>query len=166
LEVGCGTGYIALNAALVARTVVASDISFDAVINTRRNAVLNQLDGVCQIVQSDLLASFGTDDRFSVISFNPPYLPADNEQSVMDPAVIGGQTGTETAERFIREAVHHLTNPGSVYVVVSSLAQSRRVKSTMSEHSMRVEGLKSSSFFFERISVLRGSASDPKEIVL
>ncbi|MEM2141744.1 MAG: methyltransferase [Candidatus Thorarchaeota archaeon] len=166
LDVGCGTGYIALNAACVTSHVVASDVSLEAVRNAHLNARQNDIHS-CQIVQSDLLRSFNTSARFSVISFNPPYLPSDDDRSSIDHAVVGGVTGTEVLERLLSEASVHLTPGGSVYTVVSSYLSVEKIVGVMSRYQLRAEVLDSESFFFETIYVVRGTASRiPTETVL
>ncbi len=167
LEIGCGTGYIALNAAKAGTTVVASDVSIDAVVNTKQNCERNALSAVCTVVQSDLLHAFRPASHFSVIVFNPPYLPASDETSSVDSSVVGGDTGAELTERFVRQAAGHLVRSGHMYVVTSSVAQPERIMQTMRDCSLKVEPVVETHIFFETISVLRGTPEKrPKETVL
>jgi release factor glutamine methyltransferase len=167
LEIGCGTGYVALNAARIAKAVVASDVSMDAVANARENSERNSLSAVCTVVQSDLLHAFQPTSRFSVIVFNPPYLPATDETSSIDSSVVGGRTGAELTERFVREAASHLVRSGHMYVVTSSLAQPERVMQAMRDCSLRAESVAATHVFFETISVFSGTPEKRrKEIVL
>ncbi|HQQ97478.1 MAG TPA: methyltransferase [Cyclobacteriaceae bacterium] len=72
IEVGCGSGLLALTAARQGAQVIALDISPQAVVNTRLNANQNSL--TIQVVQSDLFQAFspaGADWIF----INPPYYP-------------------------------------------------------------------------------------------
>jgi len=167
LEIGCGTGYIALNAARVAKTVVASDVSMDAVVNARENSERNSLSTVCSVIQSDLLHAFRPTSRFSVIVFNPPYLPATDETSSLDTSVVGGRTGAELTERFVKQAASYLVRSGNMYVVTSSLAQPERVIQAMHDCSLRVEPVAATHVFFETISVFSGTPEKRrKETVL
>lgn len=69
LDLGSGTGIIALCLAKTGRDVVASDISRAAVRTTAANAVRNGVLFPCH--HSDLLASI--EGHFDWIAFNPPY---------------------------------------------------------------------------------------------
>jgi methylase of polypeptide subunit release factors len=69
LDVGTGTGIIAICAARSGRKVVAADISAAALRTARANASRNGVELECR--QSDLLASI--EGRFDLIAFNPPY---------------------------------------------------------------------------------------------
>ncbi len=69
LDLGTGTGIIAICLALQGRAVTAADISGAALRVARKNARRRGVDLDC--VQSDLLAS--VPGRFEVIAFNPPY---------------------------------------------------------------------------------------------
>jgi predicted glycoside hydrolase/deacetylase ChbG (UPF0249 family)/methylase of polypeptide subunit release factors len=69
LDVGTGTGIVAICLAKACRQVVATDISAAAVRNAVTNAKRNGVMFPCY--QSDLLAS--VDGRFDLIVFNPPY---------------------------------------------------------------------------------------------
>ena len=69
LDVGTGTGIIAICLARLGYDVTASDISRAAVRAARRNARRNGVAFPC--VRSDLLES--VEGRFDLIAFNPPY---------------------------------------------------------------------------------------------
>jgi predicted glycoside hydrolase/deacetylase ChbG (UPF0249 family)/SAM-dependent methyltransferase len=69
LDVGTGTGIVAICLAKAGREVVATDISTAAVKNALANAQRNGVMFPCY--QSDLLAS--VEGRFDLIVFNPPY---------------------------------------------------------------------------------------------
>lgn len=72
IEVGCGAGLLALTAARQGATVIALDISPQAVANTRLNANQNSLK--IQVVQSDLFGDFSPSGA-DWIFINPPYYP-------------------------------------------------------------------------------------------
>jgi methylase of polypeptide subunit release factors len=69
LDLGTGTGILAIALAKVGIDVVATDISAAAIRNARENAVRNGVRFEC--CQSDLLDS--VEGRFDLIAFNPPY---------------------------------------------------------------------------------------------
>ena len=157
LDVGCGAGLLTLGAARIAKRVVASDISLKAARNTLRNLKRNGLEHPCSVMQSDLLASIPPAALFSVIAFNPPYLPYDGTITQMDHAFVGGVKGTELTERFVQHAVRHLQREGSVFVVSSSLASIKDLRNAMVNCGLHTEIVASVSIFFEKIQVLEGT---------
>ena len=157
LEVGCGAGLITLKGAERARSAISIDVSIDAVRNTKENLRRNGLDQNCAVFQSDLLSSFDSSMKFSLIVFNPPYLPDDDLSTNLDHALIGGYTGAEVTQRFILQAANHLIKGGRVYVVVSTLADSEAIWKTMSDCSLSVEIVSEEPQFFEKIQVLKGT---------
>ncbi len=70
LELGCGSGLIAIAAAKRGAIVTASDINPIAVSALEQNSRGNNVD--MTIIQSDLFKSF-PDQQFDVIVINPPY---------------------------------------------------------------------------------------------
>ncbi len=157
LDVGCGAGLLTLGAARIAKRVVAIDISLEAAWNTLRNLERNGLDLPCSVMQSELLGSIPPAALFSVIAFNPPYLPYDGTTTDMDHALLGGVNGTELAERFIQQAVRHLQKGGSIFVVSSSLANIKDLKNVMVNCGLDIDIVASLSIFFEKIQVLKGT---------
>ncbi|MHA1950038.1 MAG: HemK2/MTQ2 family protein methyltransferase [Candidatus Thorarchaeota archaeon] len=160
LEVGCGAGLITLEGAEKARSVVSIDVSLDAVRNTRENLRRKGFDQKCVVFQSDLLESFGNGAKFSLIVFNPPYLPEDDMSTNLDHALIGGQTGAEVTQKFIRQAVDHLIEGGRIFVVVSTLADSESIWKTMVGCGFRVEMVSEEPQFFEKLQVLKGTLQE------
>ena len=156
LEVGCGAGLISLTAAKHTCNIVSVDSSLEAVRNTLENLQRNDLSNNCHIVESDLLGALAPSAKFSLIVFNPPYLPQDDEYTDLDHALVGGQTGTELTVRFVKQAVDHLVSGGRIYVVVSNLANKESIQKTMIECGFVVETVSEKPLFFEKIQVLRG----------
>lgn len=157
LEVGCGAGLITLKGAERARSAISIDVSIDAVRNTKENLRRNGLDQNCAVFQSDLLSSIDSSTKFSLIVFNPPYLPDDDMSTNLDHALIGGHTGAEVTQRFIPQAANHLIKGGRMYVVVSTLADSEAIWKTMSDCSLSVEIVSEEPQFFEKIQVFKGT---------
>ncbi len=160
LEVGCGAGLITLKGAEKARSAISIDISLDAVRNTKENLRRNGLNQKCAVFQSDLLTSFNPSAKFSLIVFNPPYLPDDDMSTNLDHALIGGYTGAEVTKRFILQVVNHLTKGGCVFVVVSTLADSEAIRKTMIDCDLSVETVSEEPLFFEKIQVFKGTLKE------
>jgi release factor glutamine methyltransferase len=166
LDVGCGAGLATLVAASKARRVISLDISHLAVRNTIQNLRRNDLGTNVSVVQSDLLSGLSNSTKFSMIMFNPPYLPADEMTTEMDHALIGGEDGSEIAERFVKDASTFLEKDGRIYVVVSTLENVDAITNVFHDNGIQVEQVNETSLFFEKIQVLKGIFKGHKETVL
>lgn len=117
LEIGTGSGALALLAATSgAATVVATDISPEAVACARRNVAAAGANVDVRV--SDLFESLGSDERFSLIIFNPPFGDAQPgtmlERSVFD-------YHHATLDRFLRQAPSHLVEGGRIAAVFGGM---------------------------------------------
>lgn len=118
LEIGCGSGLIALHAARAGAVVTATDINPNAVECTRRNARANGLE--VKVVESDLFDK--VKGLYDVIAFNPPYLPGETRStSWVERSWSGGAEGSEVAAVFLSDAWRCLAPGGRIYMVFSSL---------------------------------------------
>jgi release factor glutamine methyltransferase len=74
LDLGCGSGIIALEAYRKEAIVTALDVSLEAVKNTKENFKLNfiNIEDEFKVIHSDLFDSLG-EQKFDVIAINPPY---------------------------------------------------------------------------------------------
>ncbi len=115
LEIGTGTGVIALHAAKVAH-VVATDVNPTAVSLVRKNALKNDLS--LAVVRCDVFD--GLRGTFDVIAFNPPYLEGDVVGGWDERAWRGGMKGIELTKRFLQGLPHHLTDRGHAYLLIRS----------------------------------------------
>ncbi|RLJ01946.1 MAG: protoporphyrinogen oxidase [Candidatus Aenigmatarchaeota archaeon] len=120
LDMGTGSGAIALVAGRRAKRVMGADINPEAIETAKKNAVLNRIQNV-EFIVSDLFEN--VIGKFDVILFNPPYLPADRSDAYLKErdALIGGLTGREVIERFAAVAGAHLKESGKIYLIISSL---------------------------------------------
>jgi HemK-related putative methylase len=166
LDVGCGAGLATLVAASKAQRVVSVDISHKAVRNTIQNVRSNCLEQNVSVVQSDLFSGLADTGKFSMMMFNPPYLPADEMTTEMDHALIGGDDGAELTEKFVYEAASHIAKGGRLYVVVSTLEDVDTIIKAFNENNFQVEQVNEASLFFEKIKVLKGVYKGHKETVL
>lgn len=129
LDVGTGSGVLAVVAARDAKHVVATDISPDAVRCARDNARRNGVD--VDVREGDLFSPLRPDESFDVILFNPPYMDGEARdllgRALHDP-------DKSIATRFFAGAKAHLAEGGHLRVLYSSIADPRRFLEIASEH--------------------------------
>jgi SAM-dependent methyltransferase len=106
LDLGTGSGMLALAAAPDAQIVVATDTNERALAFTRFNARLNQLQNI-HCLAGDLFDPVAT-QQFQLIVCNPPFVISPNRRYLFRDS---GQRGDEFCRRLIRAAVEHL-EPG------------------------------------------------------
>ncbi len=150
LDVGTGTGLIALLMAKKARFVLGVDVNPLAVELARKNALLNGIRNV-EFCLSDLFENVS--GKFDVITFNAPYLPGEPEEPI-DLALVGGETGREVIDRFIREVPGYLTENGRVYLVQSSITGIEETLEMFGKVGLRAEVVAERHLFFEDIVVI------------
>ena len=144
LDMGCGCGIVALHLARQGCRVTAVDINEHAVKNTKINAEKNGL--AIRVVTSDLFSEI--EGTFDLITFNPPYLPTENEDIAWD----GGREGIAVMMRFLRDAHPYLSENGRIYMVMSSRGNISKLMKMFSG-MYRFTEVAQKSFFFERLYV-------------
>ncbi|WP_275039194.1 HemK2/MTQ2 family protein methyltransferase [Methanospirillum hungatei] len=113
LEVGTGSGYVA-SSIQDCRMVFATDINPHAVLSAHERGI--------QVVRTDLIA--GLRRIFSLILFNPPYIPTRPDERCHDwleYALDGGPDGRGPLTRFLDQVADVLIPGGRVLIVISSL---------------------------------------------
>jgi release factor glutamine methyltransferase len=151
LEMGAGTGIIALHAARAGAVVTAADINPHAVECARRNATRNGLE--LHVVLSDLFERI--EGTFDTIVFNPPYLDGDSATTNWaEKAWAGGGDGSEVTTRFLEDAWRHLGPNGRVYMILSSLGGLRNVLMAARDR-YTAEMLEERHMFFESMFAYR-----------
>ena len=141
LELGTGTGMIAVYCSKRGAEMTATDINEEALRLARENAELNAEK--IEFIKSDLFEA--VKGRFDAVIFNPPYLP---DEEPRDVALDGGKNGYELAERFLMGLPEHLEQDGRCYLLLSSIDAPERLLRTY-EHRLIAE----KSFFFEGLYV-------------
>jgi|SRR3989344_6679365 len=79
LDVGTGTGFVAIYLASLGKKVEAADISTTSVEAARQNAKINKVD--IKVYQSDLFKS--ASGKYDLITFNPPIGTSSSAQTVV-----------------------------------------------------------------------------------
>jgi len=129
LDVGTGSGAIAIAAAknLPHATVVAVDVSPQALAVASENVRQHQLTEQIQLFESDLFAGIpeGYVGKFDIIASNPPYI-ANGDPDVApevkehEPhiALYAGDDGTEIIARLLQEAPRWIVPCGSLLIEI------------------------------------------------
>jgi release factor glutamine methyltransferase len=115
LEMGCGSGVVALCAARAGAKVTAVDINPDAAQCTLINAAANQLRVSTHV--SDLFSAL-QGKRFDAVAWNPPFFPG-TPNTPIEAAFYGGPN-LEVIRRFVTEVRTHLNPGASVFTILSS----------------------------------------------
>jgi SAM-dependent methyltransferase len=139
LDVGTGTGVLALVLARAGARVTATDLSPAAVESAREDAARLGLADLVTPLQADL---FG-EGRFDLVVCNPPWVPAEAvtplDRAIYDP-------GGEFLQRFVAGLAGHLAPGGEAWLVLSDLAeriglrQAGQVEALLARHGLAVNG--------------------------
>src|SRR5437763_904053 len=119
LDLGTGSGHLAVVAALAGADAFAIDVSRRAVLSARLNALLNRVRVVA--LRGDLFEPLAG-RRFDVIVSNPPYLPHPDQelpQRGLARAIDAGPRGRAFLDRICAQVDQHL-QPGGVLLLVHS----------------------------------------------
>ena len=127
LDLGTGSGAIAIALARAwpESSVVATDISQEALVLARENALRNGVAERIRFVRSDWFSQISA--RFDLIVSNPPYVRTEYLENAprelrYEPriALDGGPQGLDALKRIIRESPAYLRPGGSLYLEIGS----------------------------------------------
>lgn len=147
LDMGTGSGILAIQAAKAGAKVTAVDINPRALKLARKNAKEAGVD--IDFVLSDLFEKVkGT---FDLIIFNPPYVKTGDSETVDMQSIAwdGGKDGMRVINRFLKRAKEFLRPSGRIFLLVSSNEDN---PPEIKGYTAKV--LKKKSLFFERLFVL------------
>jgi release factor glutamine methyltransferase len=155
LEIGTGTGLIAISASKNSRRVIATDINKAAIKCALKNLVTNQSYNV-ELREGNLFEPV-EDEKFDVVLFNTPYLPTTEEEKLegnLNPAFDGGLDGRDTIDAFIDGVRDVLKNEGRIQMVQSSLADNDKTIQRLTDIGFKAEITAMEKCFFEEIVVI------------
>jgi len=146
LDIGTGTGCLAVSLAYERRdaTVVATDISHEALLVARHNARIHGVSDRIRWVRTDLAG--GLSLRADLIVSNPPYVP-DSASSILAPevgryepatALFGGADGLSVIRRLFAAVPRHIA-AGGTFVVEFGFGQEDDVRAAAGQEGWRVE---------------------------
>lgn len=118
LDLGCGSGILALYLTAHSRTVVATDISERACEFTRFNALLNEVE--IDVRQGSLFDPV-SGDRFDLITSNPPFVitPEAVRQRINLDYRDGGLPRDSLIPKIIAEGLAHLNDGGALQMLAN-----------------------------------------------
>lgn len=144
LDMGTGTGIIALFAAKKAKKVIAADLNPDAVKCARKNVELNKLQNKITVRKSNLFSNIK--EKFDLILFHPPYLKGIPktmlERAWFDNGII---------EEFLRQARHHISRKGRIEIACSSLTGIKPFEQLLRELNYNYKIIAKKNLLFERL---------------
>ena len=128
-DIGTGTGCIAITIAKnLAATIIATDISQEALDLAERNAIQHGVAEQIQFVKGDGIAPIEAQECFHILCSNPPYIP-DAEMATLDKnvgewepklALAGGEDGLEVIRPLLEKAPNLLVEGGILVVELAS----------------------------------------------
>ncbi|MFW6725139.1 methyltransferase [Streptomyces sp. MAR4 CNY-716] len=147
LEIGSGTGVTAVVAAQEhCGAVTALDLSAAAVENTRRNVVRHGVEDRVRVLQSDLFAALGADERFDLIYWNSNFAePPEGFVNETDLHHAFFDPGYDAHRRFLRQAPDRLTPGGRALLGFSSIGNVRLLRQLATEAGGELTLLRSQS---------------------
>jgi release factor glutamine methyltransferase len=157
LEIGTGTGIIAIKASMNSRMVVATDINPYAIECATENIIANKSFNI-EIRKGNLFEPV-KGEKFDLILFNTPYLPTDDKEKINDElnaAWDGGVDGRMLIDRFIEGLPHYFNQGGIVQMVQSSLSDVNMTLKKLENLGFKVSVTARKKVFFEEIAVITG----------
>lgn len=155
LEIGTGSGIVAMYASRLTDRITVTDINFDACELARKNFEANNIKNI-EILFGNLFEPV-KNRKFDVILFNTPYLPTE-EGDVIDSnlnyAFDGGLDGRKVIDLFLNEVGNHLNDGGIVQMIQSSFSDNDLTLSRLDELGFIAEIKAKEHFFFEDITLI------------
>ncbi len=113
LDVGTGSGIVAIRAAQLGARVMAVDINPDAIRCARINVLLNRVENVVQLRVGDLFEPV-RGEKFDRILFNPPFY-----RQVPRSALEAAWRSTDVFDRFL-DGLDEMMSPGGFALILLS----------------------------------------------
>ena len=157
LEIGTGSGIVAMYASRLTDKITVTDINFDACELARKNFEDNGIKNI-EILFGNLFEPV-ENRKFDVILFNTPYLPTEENDIIDDDlnyAFDGGADGRKVIDPFLYEVKNHLNDNGKVQLIQSSLSNIPKTLDILEKEGFRCEITASEHFFFEEVALITG----------
>ncbi len=160
LEIGTGSGLLAIISALNGADVVATDINAKALACAKENAESAGVGDKIEFRLGDIFEPV-RDESFETIIFNPPYLPVPEDESfgsIEEKAWNGGTDGREVLDRFLERIEGYLESGGRLYLIQSSLTGISRSVDKLKDIGFKYERMEKKTSF-EKIILFIGTLS-------
>lgn len=157
LEIGTGSGIVAMYASKLTDNVTATDINYNAIELAEKNFKANNIENI-ELIFGNLFEPV-KDRKFDVILFNTPYLPTENDEILNDDlnyAFDGGLDGRKVIDLFLNEVKNHLNDGGIIQLIQSSLSDNDKTLDILDKQGFVSEIAVSEHFFFEDIVLING----------
>ena len=155
LEIGTGSGIVAMYVSRLTDDITVTDINFDACELARKNFTENGIENI-EILWGNLFEVV-ENKKFDVILFNTPYLPTEDDEvleNTINYAFDGGLNGRKVIDLFLNEVGNHLNDGGIVQMIQSSLSGNDETLARLDEMGFIAEIAASEHFFFEDITLI------------
>ncbi len=155
LEIGTGSGIVAMYASKLTDRITVTDINFDACRLAEMNFNENNIENI-EILWGNLFEPV-KNRKFDVILFNTPYLPTEDDEVLQDTinyAFDGGLNGRKVIDLFLNEVKNYLNDGGIVQLIQSSLSGNEETLDKLDELGFIAEIAASEHFFFEDITLI------------
>lgn len=155
LEIGTGSGIVAMYASRLTDKITVTDINFDACELARKNFEANHIENI-EILFGNLFEPV-KNRKFDVILFNTPYLPTEEDEvldNTINYAFDGGLNGRKVIDLFLNEVGNHLNDGGIVQLIQSSLSGNEETLEKLDSLGFIAEIAASEHFFFEDITLI------------
>jgi release factor glutamine methyltransferase len=155
LEIGTGTGIVAVMASFLASWVIATDINPEALNCATKNLITNRRYNI-ELREGNLFEPV-SDEKFDIIIFNTPYLPTEEDEGNdgdLEAAWDGGIDGREIIDPFLESVKAYLNPEGRLQMVQSSLSDEKKTLNKLKELGFKAEVLARKKCFFEEILVI------------
>jgi release factor glutamine methyltransferase len=155
LEIGTGSGVVAMYASKLTDNITVTDINFDACRLAEKNFDENGIEGI-EILFGNMFEPV-KNRKFDVILFNTPYLPTEEDEvldNTINYAFDGGLNGRKVIDIFLNEVGNHLNDGGIVQLIQSSLSGNDETLEKLDRLGFIAEIAASEHFFFEDITLI------------
>ena len=155
LEIGTGSGIVAMYASRLTDNITVTDINFDACELARKNFEDNGIENI-EILFGNLFEPV-KNRKFDVMLFNTPYLPTEEDEVLDDTinyAFDGGLNGRKVIDLFLNEVGNHLNDNGIVQIIQSSLSGNEETLEKLDQLGFVSEIAAKEHFFFEDITLI------------
>ena len=150
LDMGCGSGLLALAAAEAGARVTAIDINPASVIATIENSKANGLDFSISSFESDMFSGLARPrPLFDIVMLNPPYYEGE-AKSVGEKAWKGGDNFL-FLRAFISEVKDYLMPAGKILLVLSDSVDIGSILGLFVQSGFQLTILRSKKVLFERL---------------